>query len=116
VAVVVSDFLDPDGFAHAFKQLKHNRFEAFAVMLSDPGVLRPDAGGVLRLVDAETRDECPALITAELAEAVEHEFAEYCRRIERACLELGTGLIQASTRTPFEDLVLRFFREGGLLT
>jgi len=115
LAVVVSDFFDPHGYERGLKLLCHHRFETFAVQVSDPAEARPRVKGDLQLLDMETREERIATVSPEVLEAYEREFKEYCEELESFCTSIRAGFVRTLTSTPFEDLVLKVFREGKFL-
>lgn len=115
LAVVVSDFFDPRGCERALKLLAHDRFELFAVQVCSPEDARPAVKGDFRLRDAETGEERVAAVTPEVLRAYERAFQNYGRKLEEFCASLQAGFVQTLTSVPFEDLVLRVFREGQFL-
>jgi uncharacterized protein (DUF58 family) len=115
LAVVVSDFFDPHGYERGLKLLRHNRFEVFAIQVCDPAEANPSVKGDLRLVDTETGEEQIATVSPAVVAAYEREFEDYCRRLENFCTSIQTGFVRTLTSTPFEDLVLKVFREGRFL-
>jgi uncharacterized protein (DUF58 family) len=115
LAVVVSDFFDPHGYARGLKMLRHRRFETFALQVSDPAEARPGVKGDLRLLDMETGEERIAMVSPQVIEAYEREFKEYCERLASFCTSIGAGFARTLTSTPFEDLVLKVLREGKFI-
>jgi hypothetical protein len=115
LAVLVSDFFDPHGYERGLKLLRHNRFEVFALQVCDPFEANPSVKGDLRLVDTETGEEQIVTVSPTVVAAYEREFEDYCRRLETFCTSIQTGFIRTLTSTPFEDLVLKVFRQGRFL-
>ena len=115
LAVVISDFFDPHGCERGLKMLAHNRFEIFAVQICSPEDARPNVKGDLRLLDAETGEERIATVNPEMLRAYERAFEDYGRKLDDFCSSLQAGFIRTLTSVPFEDLVLRVFREGKFL-
>jgi uncharacterized protein (DUF58 family) len=115
LAVVISDFLDPLGFASGLDILRHFRHDIFAVQISSPEETEPGLKGDLQLVDSEdgaVREVTvtPALLAAYRA-AVESQAAE----MERYCMRYEVGYVRAATDYPFEELILNVFRQGRFL-
>ena len=115
LAVVVSDFFDPHGYERGLKLLRHNRFETFAVQICSPEEAHPNVKGDLRLLDAETGEERIATVSPEVLRAYEREFEDYGRRLDDFCTSIQSGLVRTLTSVPFEDLILKVFREGRFL-
>lgn len=115
LAVVVSDFFDPHGYGRGLKLLCHHRFETFAIQVCDPAEASPSVKGEMRLLDTETGEERIATVSPQVLRAYEREFEEYCERLESFCTSIRAGFLRTLTSTPFEELVLKVFREGKFL-
>ena len=115
LVVVVSDFFDPHGYERGLKLLVHHRFETFALQVCDPTEAHPSVKGDLRLLDTETGEERIATVSPQVLRAYEREFTDYCERLESFCTSVRAGFIRTLTSLPFEELVLRVFRQGKFL-
>jgi len=115
LAVVVSDFFDPHGYGRGLKLLSHHRFETFALQVCDPTEAHPDVKGDLRLLDTESGEERIATVSPQVLRAYEREFKQYCERLEGFCTSIQAGFIRTLTSTPFDELVLKVFRQGKFL-
>jgi uncharacterized protein (DUF58 family) len=113
--VLISDLLLPSGFEEGLKLARYHRFEPFLIQVLSDDELFPGWEGDLRLVDLESR--APVEITADgpaldaYARARDGYFAE----IERFCLRHQIEYLRTSTSIPFDDLILRYLRVGGLI-
>ncbi len=115
LVVVISDFLDRNGFEPAFQVVRRFRHEVFAVHVVSPAERDPAIGDDVVLVDAEEGTATEARISADLLASYRDMFARYCTEIEDFCRGHGWGHMLAPTDSPFEQLVLRVLREQGLL-
>ncbi len=115
LAVVVSDFFDPHGYERGLKLLRHNRFETFAVQICSADEAHPAIKGDLRLLDAETGQERIATVSPDVLKAYERAFEDYGRKLDDFCASIQAGFVRTLTSVPFEDLILRVFREGKFL-
>ena len=115
LVAVISDFFDPHGCERGLKLLRHHGFETFAIMVCDPAEARPDIKGDLRLRDTETGEERIATVSPAVLRGYERAFEEYCERLESFCTSIRAGFIRTLTSVPFEELVLRVFRQGKFL-
>ena len=68
-----------------------------------------------RQMDAETGEERIATVSPEVLRAYECEFEDYGRRLDDFCTSIQSGLVRTLTSVPFEDLILKVFREGKFL-
>ena len=115
LVVVVSDFLDEQGFAKAFDMLRFFKQDLFAVHVYTPEEARPDLPDEVLLEDAELGTSQRVRITPALLEAYAQQFEEHCEEVGGYCRRHGWGYLQTTTEVPFEDLILQVFRQGRFL-
>jgi uncharacterized protein (DUF58 family) len=115
LAVIVSDFYDPDGFEEGLNTLRYNRFEPFVLQVYDQREADPDLHGDLALVDCETGDTREVTVSRSMLEAYKREHERYCKELEQFCTARAMPFFRTTTAVPFDELVLRIFRTGGFL-
>jgi len=115
LAVVVSDFLDPEGVEPAFAVLRRFRHEVVAIHVMTPEEREPQLPEEVVLVDAEDGTASELEVTHGLLEAYREMFKRHVREIEAYCRKYGWAYVQARTEVPFEDLILKLLRHAGLL-
>ncbi len=115
LVVVVSDFLDEEGFAKAFDMLRFFRQDLFAVHVHTPEEAQPDLPDEVLLEDAELGTSQRVRITPALLEAYADQFDEHCEEVGAYCRKHGWGYLRTTTDVPFEDLILQVFRQGRFL-
>jgi uncharacterized protein (DUF58 family) len=115
LAVVISDFLDPEGFESGLDVLRHFRHDVFAVHIASHEDLEPQLTGDLQLVDSESQVTREITVTPGLLAAYKSEFKRYCESVENYCLKYQLGYVRTTTDFPFEELVLNVFRQGRFL-
>jgi len=115
IAIVISDFLDPDGIEPAFAVLRRFRHEVAAVHVVAAEERDPPLPEEVVLIDAEDGTANELEVTPSLLEAYRETFARHVRDIEAYCRKYGWGYVQAATEVPIESLMLRVLREQGLL-
>ncbi|HVY07985.1 MAG TPA: DUF58 domain-containing protein [Burkholderiales bacterium] len=115
LVVLISDFLDREGFERSAQVLREFRHDVFCVQVVDPQEHSPQLSDEAVLVDAEDGATVGALVTPELLRAYREAFDGHCRHIEGACRAQGWGYLQASTTAALEDLMLKSLRMEGLL-
>jgi uncharacterized protein (DUF58 family) len=114
VAVVISDFLDPAGYASGLRALMERRFDVHVLHLLAPDELRPVLGGDLELLDAETGEIREVSVDAEALRAYERQLGTFISGIEGFCRANELSYVRVVTDMPVEDLLLRRLK-GGLL-
>jgi len=115
LAVVVSDFLDPAGFEDGLKMLRTLGHDVFAVHIASRADRDPGALGDVRFVDAETGELRELEVTPKLAEAYGHAWDAHALELQRFCGRYGIGYARADVERPFEEIVLKAFRQGRFL-
>ena len=115
LAVVISDFYDPDGFEQGINTLRYNKFEPFVLQVYDQKEANPSLHGDLTLVDCETGDSREVTVSKALLEAYKREHEKYCAELEQFCTARAMPFFRTHTGLPFDELVLRIFRAGGFL-
>jgi uncharacterized protein (DUF58 family) len=115
LAVVISDFYDPDGFEQGINTLRYNKFEPFVLQVYDRREAAPNLVGDLALVDCETGDTKEVTISKALLEAYTREHEAYCKELEAYCTKYALPFFRTHTSIPFDELVLKIFRSGGFL-
>lgn len=115
LAVVISDFYDPKGFEAGINELRYNKFEPFVLQIFDDKEASPALHGDLTIVDCETGESKEVTVSRSLLEAYKAEHAKYCAELDAFCTKRAIPYFRTSTALPFDELVLRIFREGGFL-
>jgi uncharacterized protein (DUF58 family) len=115
VAVVVSDFYDEHGFEDALNLLRYHRFELFVIQITDEAELDPELSGDIQILDCETGAAHDVTVTPELLARYRRAHVEFCGRIRDFCRARHVPYFLAPVQVPFDELVLRIFREGGLV-
>jgi len=115
LAVVISDFFDGHGFENALDILRHFRHDIFVIHIASHEEIDPRLRGELLLVDAESNQAREITVTPSLLAAYRTEYLKYCEAIESYCGRYQLGYVRTVTDFPFEELVLKVFRQGRFL-
>jgi uncharacterized protein (DUF58 family) len=78
LAVIISDFYDPEGFEAGLNTLRYNRFEPFVLQVYDLKEAAPNLPGDLALVDCETGDLREVTVSKALLDAYKRVHEKYC--------------------------------------
>ena len=112
---MISDFFDGHGFEGALDILRHFRHDIFVVHIASHEEIDPELRGELLLVDAENNNTREITVTPSLLAAYKTEYSKYCEAVECYCGKYQLGYVRTTTDYPFEDLVLKVFRQGRFL-
>jgi len=115
LAVVMSDFLDPGGFEPGLKILRTMGHDVFVVHIASQRDRDPGAFGDIRFVDAETGDMRDVDVTPRLAAAYRTAWETHASDLEHFCGRYQVGYVRADAERPFEEIVLKAFRQGRFL-
>lgn len=118
VTVVLSDFYDLEGAFDGLNLLRFRKHEVVAIQVLDPIEANPvDTGlrGDVTLVDVEGDSSRDVTLSAALLKAYADAHERFCTTLEHKCRSRGMPYFRASIDEPFDDLVLRIFRLGGVL-
>lgn len=118
VTVVLSDFYDLEGAFDGLNLLRFRKHEVVAIQILDPIEANPvDTGlrGDVSLIDVEGGVSRDVTMSAALLEAYAEAHERFCKALENKCRARGMPFFRADISEPFDDLVLRIFRMGGVL-
>lgn len=115
VVVVLSDLLDPGGYADGLKALLRRRFEVFLLHVVSEEELNPRLRGDLTLVDAEGGTSREVSVDRGALERYQERLLDHFAEVERFCVRHRIDYLRSSTAVPFQDVILRHLRRGGFL-
>ncbi len=114
IAVVVSDFFD-ETHVQGIKALLSRRFQVVLLHVLDEEELHPTLTGDLRLVDSETGAIREVSISPHLLAQYEAQLQSFCAGLQALANRYSMDYVRASTGLPFEDVVLKSLRGGGMV-
>ena len=115
LTVIISDFLDPGGFEAGLKILRTLGHDVFVVHIASERDRDPGAFGEVRFVDVETGELREVEVTPRLASAYIKAWEAHAAELEHFCGRYDIGYVRADAERPFEDIVLKAFRQGRFL-
>lgn len=116
IAVVLSDFLLPEGYETGLKTLAARGFDVTAIQILDRYELNPVLVGDLKLVDVENRGNIREVTVSDtLRRTYKRNIDTHCADLRAFCLKLGMNYVQISNDVPVETSVLRLLRGAGLV-
>jgi uncharacterized protein (DUF58 family) len=115
LAVVISDFFDNAGFQSGLDILRHFKHDMFILHIASHEEVDPSLKGELVLVDSENNVSREVTVTPSLLASYKTEYSRFCTDIESYCSKYQLGYVRTVTDFPFEELVLKVFRQGRFL-
>jgi uncharacterized protein (DUF58 family) len=110
VAVVLSDFLDPNGYEPGLNALISRGFQVNAVQILAPEELDPSVFGDLRLIDSENGGVQEVTFGKYRLKAYQQSVASYIQRLREFCQGRGVAFFNVSSATDLNDLLLKQLR------
>jgi uncharacterized protein (DUF58 family) len=115
LAVVISDFLDPQGFESGLKILASMGHDVFVVHIASQADRMPGSLGEVRFVDTETGELRDVEVTPALARAYSEMWETHAAELELFCGRYNLGYVRADAERSFEQIILHTFRKGRFL-
>ena len=116
LAVIISDFLDTDGYEPGLKQLLSRKFDLTVIHVLSEEEMHPQLSGELRLEDAETRNSKEITVNDYALASYNKRVNAFCESLKRFCLNRGITYIRINNRVQIEQFVLRDLRKVGLIS
>lgn len=115
VVLILSDFMDKTGYENGLRYLLGREMDIYAIQILSPQEVEPDLAGDLKLVDAEDDDIAEITVSKPLLDKYKANLQAFCEAIRSHCAQRGVGYYYAITRQPFENLILQYLRQRGLV-
>lgn len=115
IAVIFSDFLDPEGFEGGLRRLLQSGCDVYAVHILARQEIDPEVTGDLKLLDSETSACTEISVSPALLRRYRQNVDGFCDALRRHCLARDIGYMFAPSDTPLDRLLLEVFRRGGML-
>jgi len=115
LVVVISDLLGDADAPAALATLAGRGHEVVVLQLLGEDEIDPPLDGALRLVDAEDHGELRVTVDAALRDLYRDRLHAHLDAVESTCRGAGIEYLRASTAIAFEDIVLRYLRQGSSL-
>jgi len=115
IVVLLSDFLDKGGVEPGLRYLLGRKYDLYALQVLSPEEIEPPLAGDLRLTDVEDDDVAEVTVSRALLEKYRQTLHAYCHSIKEYCARRGVSYLFTSTQVPFDQIVLSYFRQRGLV-
>jgi uncharacterized protein (DUF58 family) len=112
LVILISDLLGAGNIQDGIEALRHGGHDVVVIQLLAESEIDPPLEGALRMVDVETGDELEATVDDDLRRLYQNRLERYLQDVERFCRQLSVEYLRASTAIPFEDVVLKYLRQG----
>ena len=107
LAVVISDFFDPNGFRSGLDTLRYRKYEPHIIQIHDKWEADPVLLGDLQLHDVETERDQEVTISEDMVSRYKQKFALFLDEIKRYGVDNSLNCMISSTAVPFDEMILR---------
>ncbi|PCJ56282.1 MAG: hypothetical protein COA79_19125 [Planctomycetota bacterium] len=115
VCVFISDFFSPSGIEKGMDLLKFYKHDLFCIHLVDPEETKCDWKGDIRLECIETKKINTVTIGPKEAKQYENAVQDWFDNLKRNCQKKEIGYLRTSIEIPFEEVIQKILRSGGLV-
>lgn len=115
VVVVLSDLMDKQGFETGLRYLIARQFDVYVIHILSQEEIEPQVAGELKLLDSEDDEFAEVTISAALLTRYRQNLDDFRERARSYCTRRGATYLFTSNQIPFEQLILKAMREGGLV-
>jgi uncharacterized protein (DUF58 family) len=114
VAIVLSDFLDPQ-WPEGLRSLLARGYQVALIHTLDEEEILPTLLGDLRIIDSESGESKEMSVNPALLGRYTAALDQFCDDLETFANRYGMDYLRTSTSMPFEDVILKYLRQGGLI-
>lgn len=107
LAVVISDFFDPNGFKSGLDVLRYRNYEPHLIQIHDRREAEPTFRGDLQLHDTETGGVREVVISESMIRRYRQKFEAFLREIKRYGIDNGLNYMISPTSVPFDEMVMK---------
>jgi len=107
LAVVISDFYDPNGFRRGLDALRYRNYEPHIIQIHDKLEADPKMLGDRQLHDVETTGIHDVTISEDMMRRYKQKFTSYLDEIKRYSIDNGLNCMISSTAIPFDEMIWR---------
>ena len=112
LAVIISDLLDSAGFETGIKALLYQKFDVVLIQILDPDEINPPVDGDLKLTDMETGREEKVSVDKNIQKLYHDKVESYFKEMQKFSVKNKIEYLWTDTNLPFEDLILKYLRQG----
>ena len=107
--------MDKKGFEAGLRYLMARQMDVYVIHILSAEEVDPPVVGDLQLVDCEDGDLAEITVSAPLLARYKKTLETYCTAARDYCTQRGVGYLFTTNQVPFENLVLKYLRERGLV-
>ncbi len=115
IVLVLSDFFEKSGYEQGLKYMLGRKYDLYALQILSPEEIEPRLTGDLRLMDVEDDDVAEVTISRALINRYKRNLDAYCNQFKEYCNRRGISYLFTGTDISFDQIILSYFRQRGLI-
>ncbi len=115
IVVLISDFLDKEGFESALRMLVNHRMDVFVMHLLSPEEINPTLRGDHRLIDSEDEDFADLTINQYAVDQYLANLKGFIESIKTFCNRRSMVYVPISTEMRIEEMATTYLRQRGVV-
>ncbi len=115
IVLVLSDFFEKGGYEDGLHFLLGRNYDIHALHVLSPEEIEPTLMGDLRLTDVEDDDVAEITVGRALINRYKKNLQAYGQELKAYCTRRGISYLFTNTEVPFDQIVLNYFRQRGLI-
>ncbi len=115
IVLVLSDFFDKAGYEQGLRYLLGRDLDLYVLQILAPQEIDPPLQGDLQLKDVEDEDVAEVTVSRALINRYKSNLQAYCGSLREFCTRRGISYLFTSTAVDFDQLVLTYLRQRGLI-
>lgn len=116
LAVIISDFFDPNGVTDGLRYLLHRGFTPALVQILSSEELDPEILGDVEIVDAENPERAPLFVDNATLGAYRSALDEHRAMLRACCGQYALPFLQLTSSESFADMLRACSRAGLFLS
>ena len=115
IVIVLSDFFEKGGYEQGLRYLLSRKYDIYCIQILCPEEIEPTLTGDLQLKDIEDDDVAEVTISRALLNRYKQNLTAYCGSLKDFCTRRGIHYMFTSSEVPFDEVVINYFRNRGLI-
>lgn len=115
IVLVISDFFDKSGYESGLRFLRGRHYDLYLLQLLSPEEIDPTMVGDLKLTDIEDDDTAEVTVGRALLNRYKRNLEAYCGGLRDYCTRRDINYLFTSTQVPFDQIILHYFKQRGLI-
>lgn len=115
MVILISDFLDKQGYEVALRSLVSRRMDIFLMHLLAPEEIDPSIRGDRRLIDSEDADAAEVTINQYAIDRYKETVTQFMGSLKEFCNRRSIAYVPITTEMPIDQMATSYLRKRGVV-